>query len=83
METEARGSGASCEGSSLEQEDCEGPPCYLGYHLTELTLFLLPYLLLTLTSTIIILLCCRDRLLRGKPDQETTETKITTNNNNV
>ena len=55
----------------MEQEDWEGSPCYLGYHLTELTLFLLPYLLLILTSTIIILLCCRDRLFRGKPDKDT------------
>ena len=65
VEVEAQGSG-----DTLEEEDCDGPPVQ-GYHLTELTLFILPYLLLTLTLTIIIIFYCRARLSGSKSDPQT------------
>ena len=77
VEVEARGSGASCEGDSEEQGDCQSTPCSRGSHLTQLTLLILPYLLLSLTTILILLLCCRDRLFIGKPEKQTnTDTTI-------
>ena len=68
---EAEGSGEKCEAESVEQEDCDSPPCSQGNQNAELTLLILPYFLLTLTIIIIIFLCCRDRLMGGKSQSQT------------
>ena len=71
---QTEGSGERCESERVEQEGCDGPPCSQGYHNGELTLLILPYVLLTLTitiNTIIIALFCRDRLLGGKSKPQT------------